>query len=39
MFNPFTEVAEDDPADLVLIERVIGGDRAALERLVLRHQA
>jgi len=39
MFNPFAEVDENDAADLVLIERVIGGDRAALEMLVLRHQA
>jgi hypothetical protein len=39
MFNPFTEVAEDDSADSVLVEQAIGGDRAALEKLVLRHQA
>jgi len=39
MFNPFAEVDENDAADLVLIERVISGDRAALEMLVLRHQA
>lgn len=39
MFNPFAEVAEDDPADSVLVELAIGGDRSALEKLVLRHQA
>lgn len=39
MFNPFTEVAEDDSADSVLVEKASGGDRAALEKLVLRHQA
>src|SRR5882724_1489546 len=39
VFNPFTEVAEDDSADSVLVEQAIGGDRAALEKLVLRHQA
>lgn len=39
MFNPFTEVAEGDPADAQLVEQVNHGDRAALERLVLRHQA
>jgi len=39
VFNPFTEVAEDDSADSVLVKQAIGGDRAALEKLVLRHQA
>lgn len=39
MLNPFTEVAEDDSADSVLVEKAVGGDRAALEKLVLRHQA
>src|SRR5450432_100593 len=39
MFNPFAEVAEDDATDSVLVEQVIGGDRAALEKLILRHQA
>lgn len=39
MFNPFAEVADDDSADSALIGCVIGGDRAALEKLVLRHQA
>jgi RNA polymerase sigma factor (sigma-70 family) len=39
VFNPFTEVAEDDSADSVLVEHAISGDRAALEKLILRHQA
>jgi RNA polymerase sigma factor (sigma-70 family) len=39
VFNPFTEVAEDDSADDALVALAIGGDRAALEKLVLRHQA
>ncbi len=39
MFNPFTEVAEGDPADADLVEQAKNGDRAALEKLVLRHQA
>src|SRR6476659_9365637 len=39
MFNPFTEVAEDDPTDAELVEKAKSGDRAALESLVLRHQA
>jgi RNA polymerase sigma factor (sigma-70 family) len=39
VFNPFTEVAEDDTADSVLVEQAIAGDRAALEKLILRHQA
>src|SRR5262245_32797158 len=39
MFNPSTEVAGSDPADAELVEKASGGDRAALESLVLRHQA
>jgi RNA polymerase sigma factor (sigma-70 family) len=39
VFNPFTELAEDNTADSVLVEQAINGDRAALEKLVLRHQA
>lgn len=39
MVNPFSELSDNDAADSVLVERVIGGDRAALEQLVLRHQA
>jgi RNA polymerase sigma factor (sigma-70 family) len=37
--NPFTEIAERDPPDAELVEQAKMGDRAALERLVLRHQA
>ncbi len=39
MINPFTEVTEIDPPDIELVERTNNGDRTALERLVLRHQA
>ncbi len=39
MYNPFTEVAEGDPADADLVKQASSGDRAALEKLVLRHQA
>ena len=39
MFNPFAEVAGGDPTDAELVEKASGGDRAALESLVLRHQA
>jgi RNA polymerase sigma factor (sigma-70 family) len=39
MFNPFTEVAEGGPTDAELVEQAKTGDRAALEKLVLRHQA
>ncbi|HAN98171.1 MAG TPA: RNA polymerase subunit sigma-70 [Planctomycetaceae bacterium] len=38
MHNPFLE-AVDESTDLELIALAVGGDRAALERLVLRHQA
>src|SRR5258706_15971081 len=39
MFNPFTEIAESDFADAELVEQAMNGDRAALEKLILRHQA
>src|SRR3954454_7792871 len=39
MLNPFAEVAEGSPTDAELIEQAKSGDRAALEKLVLRHQA
>lgn len=39
MFNPFAEVDDADSVDSVLVARAIGGDRASLEKLVLRHQA
>jgi RNA polymerase sigma factor (sigma-70 family) len=39
MFNPFTEVAGSDATDAELVEQAKNGDRTALEKLVLRHQA
>jgi RNA polymerase sigma factor (sigma-70 family) len=39
MFNPFTEVADGDATDVDLVEQAKNGDRVALEKLVLRHQA
>ena len=39
MFNPFAEIAEGDHADAELVEQAKNGDRGALERLILRHQA
>src|SRR6202158_466710 len=39
MFNPFTEVADGEATDVDLVEQAKNGDRAALEKLVLRHQA
>jgi RNA polymerase sigma factor (sigma-70 family) len=39
MFNPLAEDSGGDDADAVLVARVKEGDRDALERLVLRHQA
>ena len=39
MFNPFTEIAADDSADAALVGQAKNGDRAALEKLILRHQA
>lgn len=39
MFNPFSEVVEDYSIDAELVERAVAGDRDALERLILRHQA
>src|SRR5579864_2160906 len=38
MFNPFTEVI-DESADFDLIFQAKNGNRDALEKLVLRHQA
>ena len=38
MFNPFTEVI-DESADFDLISQAKNGNREALEKLVLRHQA
>src|SRR2546421_5334484 len=39
MFNPFAELAEGDITDVDLVEQAKNGDRAALEKLILRHQA
>jgi RNA polymerase sigma factor (sigma-70 family) len=39
MFNPFFESVEADKSDDELVEHAKNGDRAALENLVLRHQA
>src|SRR5262245_19372050 len=39
MFNPFREVAESSLEDADLVEQARNGDRSALEKLVLRHQA
>src|SRR5262249_51576934 len=39
VFNPFNEVAEGDTTDAELLGLARAGDRAALERLVLRHPA
>lgn len=39
MFNPFVEVTQNDATDADLVEQAMNGVRAALEKLVLRHQA
>jgi RNA polymerase sigma factor (sigma-70 family) len=39
MFNPFAESGPDDSEDADLAKRATTGDRTALEKLVLRHQA
>src|SRR5947209_14841121 len=39
MFNPFNEVAESGSVDAELVEQAKSGSRAALEKLILRHQA
>src|SRR5712672_4660834 len=39
MFNPFNEVAENGSVDAELVEQAKNGDRASLEKLILRHQA
>jgi RNA polymerase sigma factor (sigma-70 family) len=39
MHNPFTEVESDDDVDVELVRQAKDGDREALEKLVLRHQA
>jgi RNA polymerase sigma factor (sigma-70 family) len=37
--NPFTETGAGDVEDVELVEQAKNGDRAALEKLILRHQA
>ena len=39
MHNPFTEIGDSDIEDAELVSRATHGDRTALEKLVLRHQA
>ena len=39
MLNPFAESIEDQVSDTELVDLAKNGDRAALEKLVLRHQA
>jgi hypothetical protein len=39
MCNPFREIREDDSSDAAWVEQARNGERAALEKLVLRHQA
>src|SRR5579872_1550337 len=39
MFNPFAESAEVDADDAALVLEAKCGDRSALEKLILRHQA
>jgi RNA polymerase sigma factor (sigma-70 family) len=39
MFNPFAEITDSDATDTDLVDRAKSGDRAALEKLVLQHQA
>src|SRR5437867_5656690 len=39
MVNPFSDQAETDAEDQVLVGRAQGGSRDALERLIIRHQA
>lgn len=39
MHNPFTEVAGDDHEDVELVRQAKNGDRDAVEKLILRHQA
>src|SRR5580692_6200779 len=39
MFNPFAEVADGDTRDVDLVEQAMNGNRTALEKLVVRHQA
>lgn len=38
MYNPFSEIDEEEPADECLVTSAVSGDRDALERLVRWHQ-
>jgi len=39
VFNPFTEIIVDGGNDADLVEQAKSGNRDALEKLILRHQA
>jgi DNA-directed RNA polymerase specialized sigma24 family protein len=39
VFNPFTEIIVDGDCDANLVEQAKSGNRDALEKLILRHQA
>jgi RNA polymerase sigma factor (sigma-70 family) len=39
VFNPFVEITDGDSEDADLVEQAKNGNRAALEKLILRHQA
>src|SRR5437870_42124 len=39
MFNPFAERTDADISDVALVDQAKSGDRGALEKLILRHQA
>src|ERR1043165_1056759 len=39
MYNPFTALAQDSSTDAELAGKACNGDRTALEKLILRHQA
>lgn len=39
MFNPFTEIIDENEDDSRIIQNVLEGDAAALEKLIYRHQA
>src|SRR5881392_3123319 len=39
MFNPLSEIVDADRSDDELVAQAKNGDRAVLEKLILRHQA
>jgi len=39
VLNPFVEVNQNDATDAELVDKATNGDRPALEKLILRHQA